>query len=167
MLLAIDVYYFDGKAKVVGILFEKWNDCIAKEIIITYLDKINEYEPGNFCKRELPCIIQLLKSIDLSKIEAVIIDGYVFIDDEGEKGLGAHLFEKMHGRIPVIGVAKTSFFDVKKSIREVFRGKSKNPLYISSIGIDISKTENFFYKMHGEYRIPTLLKLLDKETKKI
>lgn len=167
MLLAIDVYYFDGKAKVVGILFEKWNDYIAKEIVITYLDKINEYEPGNFYKRELPCIIQLLQSIDLSKIEAIIIDGYVFIDNFGGKGLGAHLFEKLKENTPVIGVAKTSFFDVKKSILEVFRGKSKNPLYISSIGIDNSTAADYINKMHGEYRIPTLLKFLDKETRKI
>jgi deoxyribonuclease V len=167
MILAIDVYYFDLKAKVVGLIFEKWDDAIAKEIVFTYVDEIEKYESGNFYKRELPCIIKLLGLVDLPKIEFIIIDGYIYINDEGGLGLGGHLFEKLNENIPIIGVAKTSFFSVKKSAVKNYRGKSKNPLYISAIGIDISTAARFINNMHGAYRIPTLLKLLDQETKKI
>jgi deoxyribonuclease V len=49
---------------------------------------------------------------------------------------------------------------------EVFRGQSINPLYVSSIGIDIDQAAQNIQNMFGNYRIPTLLKHLDTLTKK-
>ena len=48
---------------------------------------------------------------------------------------------------------------------ELLRGKSINPLYITSIGIDIETAKRNISKMFGDYRIPTILKELDKLTK--
>ena len=50
------------------------------------------YTPGEFYKRELPCILSAMKRFSL-QIETMIIDGYVWLDASGRKGLGAILYE--------------------------------------------------------------------------
>jgi deoxyribonuclease V len=75
------------------------------------------------------------------------------------------LYETLQQQIPVIGVAKTKFLQNTQHVREVFRGQSINPLYISSIGIDIDQAAQNIQNMFGNYRIPTLLKHLDTLTK--
>jgi deoxyinosine 3'endonuclease (endonuclease V) len=107
-----------------------------------------------------------LDKLDLTKIELIIIDGYVYLDDLGKPGLGARLYEKLGNRIPVVGVAKTSFADNLKNVREVLRGESAKPLFVSAIGIDLDEAAQHIKHMHGSYRIPALLKRLDLITKK-
>ena len=167
MILAIDVYYYDIKAKVVGIFFENWTDIQPKEIENIYLSNIEEYESGNFYKRELPCIIALLEKIDLTKIEIIIVDSFVYLDDYKRLGLGGNLYEHLKGEIPIIGVAKNSFHLNKKNVIEIYRGHSKKPLYISSIGQDLDLSAEQVRNMHGDYRFPTLLRILDQETRNI
>lgn len=165
MILAVDVFYnSDNIAKIVGVLFENWDDPTPKEIVITYLENIAPYEPGSFYKRELPCVLKLLSKITI-EIDYVVIDGYVYLNDDNKKGLGAHLYDSLENKIPIIGVAKTSFHD-NNNVVEVFRGKSEKPLYISAIGIDENQAAQYIKEMHGEYRFPSLLKQLDQETKK-
>lgn len=48
---------------------------------------------------------------------------------------------------------------------EIFRGTSSKPLFITSAGIDLRDAAEHIEKMHGMYRMPTLLKLLDTYTK--
>lgn len=38
-------------------------------------------------------------------------------------------------------------------------------LYIKSIGMEVAVAAEHIQSMHGEYRFPHLLKLLDKQTK--
>jgi deoxyinosine 3'endonuclease (endonuclease V) len=166
MKLAVDVYYFENKAKIVGVLFENWEDEIPRNIISFYKDDIADYESGSFYKRELPCIIELLEKIDIKTIETILVDSFVYLDDNKKLGLGGHLYNYLEEKIPVIGVAKTSFHDNKKYAEELFRGESKKPLYISSAGIETGKATEFIKNMHGNFRIPALLKILDQETKK-
>ena len=165
MKLAIDAYYYDDKAKVVGILFTDWKDSEPVEIISEYLTDIADYESGSFYKRELPCIMELLRKIDLSKVEIIIVDSFVYLDDNQKLGLGGYLYQSLEERIPVIGVAKNSFHGNNKNVLEIFRGDSKKPLYISSIGIDLDESAILIHSMHGDYRFPTLLRLLDTRTK--
>lgn len=80
MVLAIDVHYRKDIAKAVGVLFEL-TDNEPKQILIEYLHGIEEYVSGQFYKRELPCILQIITKVDLSQIEVIIIDGHVFIDN--------------------------------------------------------------------------------------
>ncbi|MBC7861749.1 MAG: endonuclease V, partial [Bacteroidia bacterium] len=93
MILAFDTYYYTDKAKTVCLAFENWTDAEPSQIYTDQKENIAEYEPGAFYKRELPCIISLLKKIELINIEAVIIDGFVFLDDEAKPGLGYYLYE--------------------------------------------------------------------------
>jgi len=47
-------------------------------------------------------------------------------------------------------------------MRKIYRGQSTNPLYITSEGIELEKSADLILNMHGDYRIPTLLKKVDQ-----
>lgn len=164
MILAIDVYYKEQLAKVVGILFN-WKDEEPTEIFITYIKNVEEYQSGQFYKRELPCILKLLKEINIQNLECIIVDGHVYIDNDKNFGLGGYLYESLEKQIPIIGVAKKSFFNTANVSFPVYRGISDNPLFVSSIGIDVEIAIENIKNMYGEYRIPSLLKKLDGLTK--
>lgn len=165
MLLALDVHYRMDTAKVVCIAFNDWQDSMPAQVLVTYVDKVAEYEPGAFYKRELPCLLAALASLDMGTVTAIVVDGYVVLDDYGKPGLGAYLYEALGKNIPVIGVAKTRFFSNTQYVAEVLRGDSKNPLFITNAGISREVAAEQVRLMAGPYRIPALLKLLDMETK--
>jgi deoxyribonuclease V len=165
MFVAVDTFYFENKAKTVAITFDKWNDSNYSKQFTEELDVLAEYIPGEFYKRELPCILSIIKNMNVDAIDVIIIDGYVYLDDFNKYGLGGYLYESLNKKIPIIGVAKTNFASNKENKLELFRGKSKNPLYITSIGIDIDVAKKYISTMYGEYRIPKLLKELDQLTK--
>ncbi len=164
MLLALDVHYRENTTKAVGVLFN-WEDTEPIEIVTEFIDDVAEYVPGEFYKRELPCLLKVIAKIDLNQLEAIIIDGYVFIDNEKNFGLGGVLWETLNKQIPIIGVAKTSFFKNKETVIEVNRGESIKPLFVSAIGFDLNLAALKIKQMHGSYRIPHILKQLDTETK--
>ena len=99
------------------------------------------------------------------EIGLIIIDGYVTLGKDS-KGLGWHLHHALKGEIPVIGVAKSLF---KGSIDyiEIYRGQSRVPLYITSIGIERNFSAKFIAALSGRYRIPSVLKRVDQLTKMI
>ena len=165
MILAFDTYYYDNKAKTVCLEFENWSENKNFKILTEIIDNIEEYIPGEFYKRELPCILSLLNKTDINNVEAIIVDGFVYLDDENKLGLGAYLYEKLDKRIPIIGVAKTNFATIEKNKKTLLRGKSKKPLFITAIGIELEDAVQKIERMDGEYRIPTLLKELDRLTK--
>ena len=167
MILATDIYYFDDKAKAVAVAFECWTDEQPTQVFICQLDKVEEYVPGEFYKRELPCILEVLKQTDLSKVEAIVVDGYVILDDNGKIGLGGHLFYALGGTIPIIGVAKTNFARNTLHVVKLYRGDSQRPLFVTAMGMDVSEAANHIRGMAGEFRLPTLLKEVDKISKDI
>ena len=95
MILAIDSYYFENKAKTVCLIFEQWNSLEIKNSFTEITSNIENYVSGEFYKRELPCIISLISKLDLTKIDFIIIDGFVYLDDNRKFGLGAYLYEKI------------------------------------------------------------------------
>ena len=165
MILAFDTYYFDGKAKTVCLEFQEWNQSTDFKIHTEIIDNVSEYIPGEFYKRELPCILSLLDKIDLKKAEAIVVDGFVYLDDEKKYGLGGYLYEKLNQEIPIIGVAKTNFASIEKDKRSLFRGDSQKPLYVTAIGIELDDAFRKVESMAGEFRMPTLLKEMDRLTK--
>lgn len=165
MILAIDVHYRNDSAKVVCAMLQQWNDPIAMDYRIKFVGAVDEYIPGEFYKRELPCILAILQDIDLSIVSCIVIDGFVVLDDTGKHGLGGHLYERLDRKVPVIGVAKSNFHENTKHVIPVYRGESKNPLYITAIGTDLQQAADHIKGMHGDYRIPAVLKELDRRTK--
>jgi deoxyribonuclease V len=153
-------YHDDNTATAAGILFSDWQSTEIEQIVIKQLDNIECYQPGSFYKRELPCILSLLDEVK-QELEMIIIDGYITLGTSKKPGLGMHLYESLNKSTPVIGIAKNEFTDTPKECR-LYRGNSKTPLYISSIGIPLSAAKSLVAKMHGKYRIPTLLKKVDQ-----
>lgn len=165
MILAFDTYYFDQKAKTICLEFAEWNEDKNFKVHSEIIDNVEEYIPGEFYKRELPCILSLLKQTDLSTIDVIVVDGFVYLNDENKYGLGGYLYDKLNKQIPIIGVAKTNFASIEKNKKALYRGDSKKPLYVTSIGIDLDEAYKKVESMAGEFRFPTLLKELDRLTK--
>lgn len=165
MILAFDTYYFNNKAKTVCISFDDWQKETDFKVYSETLEDVEEYVSGEFYKREMPCILSLLKKIDLQTVSLIIVDGFVYIDDNNKFGLGAYLYEALDSKIPVIGVAKRDFATINKLRSEVYRGESQNPLYVTSVGLDLNIASKNIKEMEGKYRMPTLLKELDRLTR--
>jgi deoxyribonuclease V len=160
MIACLDTFYKNISATVACIIFSDWHD---KDIIGQYVGQISEvkpYEPGRFYKRELPCLLYVLGKI-VEPIDMILIDGYVWLDEKKSPGLGAYLYEALGKSTPIIGVAKSRFKD-SEFAQKVYRGKSKSPLYITSVGIDSGIASGYIRKMHGDYRIPTMLRKADQ-----
>ena len=165
MKLAVDAYYTGNKAKVVGVLFENFSDEKPLKIISKVVDGVAPYESGSFYKRGLPCIVSLLQDLDVRDISLVVVDGFVYLDDDGRYGLGGHLYERLERRVQVVGVAKSPFKGSCKLVIEICRGGSKRPLFISVIGMDVDEAARLVKGMSDEFRLPSLLKILDDEAK--
>lgn len=162
---AVDVFYREKKAKAVCVLFEHWQSEEVFSTHVAYSNEVADYEPGAFYKRELPCLLNVLQQINPAFLDAVLIDGYVYLDDEGKQGLGAHLYAALNEAVPVIGVAKTWFAQNSRRVLKIYRGKSQNPLFITAIGIDVNKAAAAIQSMAGGYRMPLLLRHLDRKTR--
>ena len=161
MILAIDVYYYDAEANVAGVLFD-WPDAQPQSTVVTTVSNVAPYQPGQFYKREMPCILELLKQVDLKTLSAILVDSHVFVSNEKAYGLGGHLWDVLDGVLPVIGVAKRSFHETDQVTVPVVRGQSSNPLFVSAIGMDMEVAARLVEGMHGAYRMPDILKTLDQ-----
>lgn len=165
MILAIDVDYRENStANVAGILFKKGEDEKPYKTITKKVENIASYESGQFYKRELPCILALLKEIKEENLDYIIVDGYVFLN-ENKKGLGAYLYDAIEQKIPIIGVAKNAYSNILEETH-IYRGESKKALFITSVGINLEEAKKRIKDMHGEYRNPTLLKEVDQACRK-
>ena len=165
MIVALDVYYRQEEAKAVGVAFEAWQSTTLISKHEVTLAGLQPYEPGAFYKRELPCLLAALEQINLTEVEYLVIDGYVVLDDHGRPGLGWYLNQHLEEKIPVVGVAKTRFYNSGSQVAAVLRGQSKSPLYITSAGIHVDAAASFIEKMAGPFRMPTLLQELDSLTR--
>ncbi len=160
MIFATDVQYAESSALAAGLLFPHWKSDETNQYILKTINQIAPYEPGAFYKRELPCILSLLEDVDLN-LDAIVIDGFVTLGNEEKDGLGMHLYNAIQQSTPIIGVAKKAFIGTP-DLCQIFRGKSNNPLYITSVGIPLSEAKELIVQMHGVNRIPTLLKKVDQ-----
>jgi len=158
MLVCLDVSYRDNFACAAGVRFRDWSDAKALHEKIVHVEKVEPYLPGQFYRRELPCLLAVLQT--LSRIDTAIIDGYVWLDGDSKPGLGAHLYQALNQKMAVIGVAKTRFHRVDH-VCEVIRGKSKRPLFVTSVGIQRELAVQYIRSMHGNNRLPTLLARAD------
>jgi deoxyribonuclease V len=176
MLVCVDVDYRDSSARpgdraggpdggrtsayAAAVVFANWtSSTIAAEHVVR-LAEVADYESGQFYKRELPCVLAVLERVEFG-IHAVVIDGYVVLDEHGTPGLGGHLWEALGHRVPIIGVAKNPFHDNPAAIA-VLRGDSSRPLYVTALGTELETAAADVQRMHGRFRLPTMLKRVDR-----
>lgn len=163
MLLAFDAHYTDQASKLVAASFHRWQDAAPAKLHTWQSGAAAEYQPGQFYLREMPLILQALQDFDLSQLEAIIVDGYVYLDANGRPGLGGHLYQALGGAVPVIGVAKSYFRDT--NAEAVLRGASKKPLYVTAYGMPQEVAANHLHSMAGPYRMPDILAAVDQRSK--
>jgi deoxyribonuclease V len=156
MLACTDVGYGSNGARVACVTFAQWDSASALEEFVLDGLEVQPYAPGEFYRRELPGLLSILEKLP-ARPGTVVIDGYVWLDDKGRMGLGAHLFKSLCESVAVIGVAKTRFATATNAI-EVLRGSSDRPLFITAAGIDQGEAAECVRRMHGKNRIPTVLK---------
>jgi deoxyribonuclease V len=157
MIALFDVDYREDQAHVAGVVAADWRAAEPVRVYTKVIHGIAPYEPGAFYKRELPCLLALIADVE-EPVTCYLIDGYVWLGDK--PGLGYHLYHAREGKIPVVGIAKTRFHNNHQA-REVLRGQSNNPLFVTSIGIEAGESAQCVGAMHGEHRLPTLPKLTD------
>lgn len=159
MITCIDVDYRENRALAAALTFEGWHDAVPTGRHTLQLEDVAPYLPGCFYQRELPCLLAILKLLPKPP-DCILIDGFVWLGDETKPGLGGHLFRALEERIRVVGIAKNPYAPAHP-IREIHRGQSRKPLYVSAAGIDLDAAAETICNMHGEHRLPTLLKAVD------
>ena len=159
MKCCLDVDYRADHAVAAGLLFAEWGDATPTQELVARIDQIEPYVPGQFYRRELPCLLAVL-SKSPTPVDLIVVDGYVWLDAREKPGLGAHLYTALENKIPVVGVAKKPFHSA--AAQEVCRTGSDKPLYVTAVGITIAEAAAAVAQMHGDHRIPTLLKRVDQ-----
>ena len=157
MIAAIDVHYHENVAATIGAaVFADFRDPVACSTYVKHVTQVAPYTPGQFYRRELPCLLAMLAEVQ-EAIDTVIIDGYVHLGQG--PGLGMYLWEALHQEKRVIGVAKTYYRGA--SPVKVLRPGCRRPLYVTAAGIDALAAGDMIRSMHGAHRLPTLLKQAD------
>jgi len=156
---AVDAGYSGKEALAAAVIFSRWEQAKEDLVCTSRIAGIASYKPGRFYLRELPCILAVLQKLG-SLPDLVIIDGYVWLNELQRPGLGAHLHEALGRRCAVVGVAKRCYFR-GSNVAEVMRGQSRKPLFVTSVGVDLEEAAQGIQNMHGQHRIPVLLKTAD------
>ena len=78
MIAALDVHYDDSRSRATGaaVLFDLWEDAAPAAEFTAIVENVSPYVPGEFFRRELPCVLAVLGKIQ-SPLDALVIDGYV------------------------------------------------------------------------------------------
>lgn len=159
MILATDVHYSGDEALTAAVLFEEWTATEALHEWVEERSGVEHYSPGEFYKRELPCILPLIKRAYLSlHLKTIIVDGYVDLGG-GKPGLGRHLRRALDGDVEVIGIAKNEF--VGAPAARVLRGESAKPLFVTTTG-NLDSARRRVARMAGSFRFPAMLKRVDE-----
>jgi deoxyribonuclease V len=152
----LDVDYRDAGVTAACVGADAWTDEIARiEVVVRSLGRPAAYQPGAFYERELPYLLEALAR--MPPLDVIVVDAYVWLGPD-QPGLGKRLHDALGGGI-VVGVAKTKFAGA--GAIEVRRGDSDRPLHVTAVGIDPAAAARHVAAMHGEFRIPTLLRRVD------
>lgn len=153
--LFVDVAYQGAEAVGAGVGVNGWEDTRTIWEGVVRVPCRAPYEPGRFYRRELdPALALICRCRPMPSV--VVVDAHVWLDSLGTPGLGACLYRALAGRVAVIGVAKSPFGRGGPAI-PVWRGRSTRPLWVSTAGIDPAEAVAMVSRMHGPYRIPTLI----------
>jgi len=131
----------------------------TREIVVE-IPEVEKYVPGEFFRRELPCIEKVIACVH-ERLDCIVIDGYVNLGDPPTSGLGQHLWERLGRTTPAIGVAKSAYVGTPEAAK-LYRGGSSRPLYVTVAGIPLDEAKRHILSMTGQYRIPDILKTVDR-----
>lgn len=156
MIVCVDVDYRDHEVAAACVGFADWRDAAAaRELVVKTAGPPPSYESGAFYKRELPYVTGVVAAFGAA--DTIVVDGYVWLAP-GQPGLGWHVHAALG--VPVIGVAKRPFATAEAIA--VRRGASASPLFVTAVGTDAAAAAAAIAAMHGAFRLPTLLKRVDR-----
>lgn len=158
-LAYVDVAYDVRWAAAAAVWFSDWEDQVPQGFRTCLIPSSMPYQPGQLFLRELPAILQVLKTLPVV-VRLVLVDGHVFLDERGSPGLGAHLYQALERKKPVVGVAKNPWPGAPSI--PVFRGRSRRPLWVGAAGVAPSWAARKVALMAGEGRLPLLFRLTDR-----
>lgn len=164
MIIVIDGDYNENIGNMAGVLIKNFEDEEICGFISSIVKDIGEYESGSFYKRELKGIENLIKQLNISTIDYIVIDGYARFGIESHKALGERVFDKYN--IPIIGIAKKRNNLCILDNTEVIRGDSRNPLFVTSVGCSQDFANKKVLNMYGKNRLPYIVKLVDSLARK-
>ena len=167
-ITCLDVDYRPASSVAAAVSVQHWTDATAAhEVVHTAAEPPAEYEPGQFYRRELPHLLAVLGLLPAPP-RLIVVDGFVWLADQADgtagPGLGAHLHQalaSLGGPIPIVGVAKRPYRLANRAV-PVLRGESQVPLWVTAAGIPLDEAVAAVAAMHGEHRIPTLLRRVDR-----
>ena len=160
MIAALDVHYTETKSHAAAVIFDEW---YSDEPIATHTatdTNVAEYEPGKFYMRELSPLLKVISQIQ-GVVDVYVIDGYCHLSHSFAPGLGVYLHDALESPAAIVGVAKNRYRNSDHAV-EVFRGGSKRPLFVTSIGMEYGVAAEHIQSMAGEFRIPAMLKAVDR-----
>ncbi|MEL7060998.1 MAG: endonuclease V [Acidobacteriota bacterium] len=166
MNVCLDVDYREtSSAQAAAVAFRDWTDVegVARCVCTSELPPA-AYRPGELYRRELPPLLNVLEALRMRLDEpmgVLVVDAYCQLDAHGRPGLGAHLSAALGGRLPIVGVAKSRYRDTTHAA-EVLRGRSRRPLFVTAVGLDLDLAARLIFSMAGPHRLPTLLKDVDR-----
>ncbi|HEY3571988.1 MAG TPA: endonuclease V [Thermoanaerobaculia bacterium] len=158
LVACLDVDYRETIAIAAGVWLRGWIASEPELEVVTTLDEVAPYQPGEFYRRELPCLLAVLERGPSADV--VVVDGYVWLGP-GRPGLGAHLYQALGERMVVVGVAKSRFLSATDAV-PVYRGNSRSPLYVTAAGVSAEEAAGWVAGMHGDYRVPSMLRRVDQ-----
>lgn len=158
----LDVGYNNSEARAACVLAGTWEAEAPCSMHAEDIKAVQPYQPGSFYRRELPCLVSVLRLLP-SLPNVIVIDGYVWLPPLGRPGLGAHLYETLGRSTPVVGIAKSAFIGSERcaAVVPVLRGTSTNPLFVTAAGMSPEVAAQCVRRMAGQHRIPDLLRLAD------
>jgi deoxyribonuclease V len=151
MLAALDAHYDETSQIGTGaaVVFEEWEDAHSIAEYAAECSSIEPYIPGEFYRRELPCLMAVLEKVQ-EPLNPIVVDGYVNLGDK--PALGMYLWKALDQKVPIVGVAKTLFRSAEAI--EVTRGRSKMPLFVTAVGVDPLEAAGNVRRMVGDFRVP-------------
>jgi deoxyribonuclease V len=111
LIAFLDVDYRERGAVAAAVLAQAWTDPTPAAEVVAFIPAVAEYVPGEFYRRELPCLLAVLDRCPVPP-DLIVVDGFVWLGPD-RPGLGARLYEALGGRAPVVGVGKTSFLSAR------------------------------------------------------
>jgi deoxyribonuclease V len=156
---AVDVQYLDSgeaRAALVEATSAAFAQIVAERTVM--VTDVAPYVPGEFWRRELPCLQAILAGGP--NLSLLVVDGYVDLDPFGRPGLGARAHETFG--VPVVGVAKTRFATATHAV-PVMRGGAgtTRPLFVTAAGLPVAEAAELVRVMAGRYRLPDALRRVD------
>ena len=94
MIAAVDVHYDEAarRGRAAAVVFDAWEDGEAAGEYVAEVENVADYVPGEFYRRELPCLMAVMGKIGL-KVDVVVVvvrltvDARQPVDSEFERGV--------------------------------------------------------------------------------